>query len=88
MTMKKSDRTSKKRKYTTPGGVVKTAYSKKKNVKLKCSGCGKELSGIPTSLRGKSKSEKVPNRPYAGIYCSNCMRSKIKEDIRSKEVLK
>lgn len=84
MTVTKSDRTSKKRAYTTPGGKRSIEYHKRKNVKLHCNVCGKVLMGIPTSLKGKSKSEKVPNRPYAGVYCSACSRKKIKNNVMEK----
>ena len=80
----KSDRTSKKRKYTSPGGNRRIEYHKRKHIKLSCSNCGKELHGIPTNLSKKSKSEKVPNRPYAGIYCSSCSRKIIKKKILDK----
>ena len=83
MTVKKSDRTSKKRRYTTPGGHKRIEYHKRKQIKLSCSNCGKELLGIPTSMK-KSKSERVPNRPYAGVYCSSCSRIVIKKNIHEK----
>ena len=84
MSVKKSDRTSKKRRYTSPGGSRRLAYHKKKTVKLYCRACGKELLGVPTNMRGKSKSERVPNRPYAGVYCSSCTRKVIKEGVMNK----
>ena len=81
MSVKKSDRTSMKRKYSAPGGETRIDYHKRKHIKLRCSGCGKELHGIPTKIKGKAKTEKVPNRPYAGTFCSSCMRKKIKDKI-------
>ena len=84
MSVKRSDRTSKKRKYTSPGGHQRIEYHKRKHVKLKCNNCSKELLGIPTSLKKKSKSETVPNRPYAGVYCSSCSRKIIREKVRKK----
>ena len=70
----RSKRTSKKRKYRTPGGDTRIEYHKRKNIKLKCSKCGKELLGIPTRLAKYSKTQRVPNRPYAGVLCSSCSR--------------
>lgn len=83
MTVKKMDRTSKKRRYTTPGGRKKIEYHKRKQLKLRCSDCGKELLGVSTSKK-KSKSERIPNRPYAGNLCSSCSRKKIKSNVLKK----
>ena len=69
---------------TTPGGKRKIEYHKRKYMKLKCSTCGKELLGIPTSIKKKSKTERVPNRPYAGNYCSACSRKVVKTKIMKK----
>ena len=79
--VRRSLRTSKQRRYTTPGGKHKIEYHKRKHSKLRCSMCGKELHGVPTIVKGRSKSEKVPNRPYAGVYCSSCMRKVVKEKV-------
>ncbi len=79
--VKRNLRTSKQRRYRTPGGDVRIEYHKRKHVKLRCAMCGRELHGVPTMLKGKSKSEKVPNRPYAGIYCSSCMRKVIRDKV-------
>ncbi len=80
----KSDRTSKKRRYTSPGGHKRIAYHNKKHVKLRCNDCGKELLGIPTSFKGRSKSERIPNRPYAGVLCSSCSRKVIRSKVLDK----
>jgi len=73
--------TSKMKKYTSPGGEKRISYHKKKHMKLKCAGCGKELLGVSTDLKKVSKSQRVPNRPYAGIYCGSCTRKNIKTNI-------
>jgi large subunit ribosomal protein L34e len=82
--VKRSYRTSKKRKYTSPGGSKRIEYHKRKHVKLKCSSCGKELLGVPTSMKKKSRTMKVPNRPFAGILCSSCSRKRMKEEVIKK----
>ena len=82
--MKRSDRTKKKRRYTSPGGHKRIAYHTRKHIKLSCSKCGKELLGIPTVIKGKSKSERVPNRPYAGVLCSSCSRKVIRNRVLDK----
>lgn len=78
---KRSDRTSKKRKYTTPGGLKKVEYHKRKHSKHYCGRCSVELSGVPTQIKGLSKSKKAPNRPYGGVYCSNCSRIVIRKKV-------
>lgn len=70
---KKSETVQKKKHYTTPGGVSKIAYHNKKYAKQHCASCGAKLKGIPTS-KSVAKSARVPNRPYAGVYCSSCTR--------------
>lgn len=65
----------------TPGGRNKISYEKRKPQVAKCADCGKGLIGIPR-LRPKkmqklAKTEKRPERPYGGYYCSACARRKI-----------
>jgi len=47
--------------------------------------CGKVLHGVasarPYKMAKLSKTEKRPERPYAGMLCSSCMRLKIKSSI-------
>ena len=80
----KSDRTSKKRRYKTPGGEVRIEYHKRKYSKITCGECGKRLHGVPTNVKGKSKSEKAPNRVNGGVLCSKCSRNLIKKQVREK----
>jgi large subunit ribosomal protein L34e len=87
MAKNRSERTRKKRTYVAPGGETRTEYHNRKHTKILCGNCGIELSGVPMSMKKKSKSQKVPNRPYAGNYCSSCSRNLIKEKI-FKEVKK
>ncbi|MFH1972868.1 MAG: 50S ribosomal protein L34e [archaeon] len=65
---------------------VTTQYRKRKPSKAKCSGCGKELKGVPRErpfkMQNMAKTKKRPERPYGGNLCSKCMREKIKEGIR------
>ncbi len=81
MAKTRSERTSKKRTYKAPSGETRTEYHNRKKSKILCAKCGTMLCGVPTSLKGKSKSAKVPNRPNAGNYCSKCSREFIKEKI-------
>ena len=70
----------------TPSGT-KLVYGKRKPNKAICAGCGSILQGVlnerPYKMRTVAKSKKRPERPYGGNLCSNCMREKIRENIRN-----
>jgi len=62
----------------TPGGNLKTYYSRtQRPSKRKCENCGAELHGTmrlkPSRVKNLSKSQKKANRPYSNL-CSKCMR--------------
>ena len=69
-------RSKKRRSIRTPGGKSVIHYKKKKVSKHHCGRCGNALSGVPNAIPsaiGKmSKSERIPERPYAGVLCSDC----------------
>ena len=69
---------------TTKGS--KLVYAKRKPSKAHCANCGALLHGVasasPYKMAKLSKTEKRPDRPYAGMLCSKCMRLKIKESIK------
>jgi len=73
----KRTRSVKKVKIRTPGGITTTHYRSGRAAKVRCGLCEKALpavaSGTPTQLKGMSASSKVPNRPYAGVLCSDCV---------------
>ena len=64
---------------------TKLVYAKRKHSKAHCANCGAVLHGVATGPKYKmaklSKTEKRPERPYAGMLCSRCQRLKIKESI-------
>ena len=68
-----------------PSGT-KLVYAKRKPKKPHCANCGAILKGVATArpylLAKMSKTEKRPERPYAGMLCSRCMRIKIKDSIQ------
>ena len=68
---------------TTKGS--KLTYAKRKPSKAHCAKCGQELHGVasqrPYLMAKLSKTEKRPDRPYAGQLCSKCMRLKIKSTL-------
>lgn len=59
---------------------------RKKPKKAHCGRCGKVLSGveskIPSKIRKLAKTKKVPERPYAGILCANCLEELLRYKVR------
>jgi large subunit ribosomal protein L34e len=70
----------------TPGAKTVVHRRKRKPKKAHCAGCGKVLPGVanerPHKMKTMPKTKKRPERPYAGMLCSRCMRAKIKENIK------
>jgi large subunit ribosomal protein L34e len=64
-----------------PGGRVVTHYKKKKPKKAHCAKCGLDLKGVPrerpNKMKGLSKTEKRPQRPFGGVLCSACTRKEL-----------
>jgi large subunit ribosomal protein L34e len=73
---KHKSRSNKRVKVKLPGGKTVTHYKEKKPSKHICGRCGKTLTGVPSKsvneLANMSKTEKVPERPYAGVLCTQC----------------
>ena len=74
----KRSRTLRRVYVTTPGGINKILYKKRKPKKAHCANCGKELHGmvrnIPSVIRNISKSSKHPKRMFGGNLCANCTK--------------
>ena len=72
-----------KKQVKTPGGRISLRYEAKKPQKPHCASCGKVLQavahGTPVRVRKLSKTQRRPQRPYAGVFCSSCSRKKIME---------
>ncbi|MBT4540335.1 50S ribosomal protein L34e [Candidatus Woesearchaeota archaeon] len=72
----------------TPGGKTTTHYRKRKPSSAKCGSCGAVLKGVPRELPSKMKNlpktAKRPQRPFGGVLCTKCMRSKFKTVARAK----
>lgn len=62
-------------------------YAKRRPSKPHCANCGKVLHGVashsPYKVRKLSKTQKRPERPYAGVLCSGCMRVELRKKILS-----
>ncbi|MFQ5474547.1 MAG: 50S ribosomal protein L34e [Candidatus Nanoarchaeia archaeon] len=70
-----------------PGGRTVMHHVKRKPSKARCGNCGRELKAIPrklpASLKNTPKTQKRPERPFGGVLCSACMRTKLVEKARS-----
>jgi len=70
-------RSKKKVHKRTPGGHTVLRHKGKKHGVKTCARCSKHLSGVPSDassvIRNLSKSQKAPNRPYAGVLCQECV---------------
>ena len=83
--VRRHERRMKRISRRVPGGNVRLRFKKKKVNKARCSICGKTLHGVITGrkieLSKLSKTEKRPNRPFAGVLCSSCMRERLKDKL-------
>ena len=84
---KQKSRTFRRAQKRTPGGRTVKTYTLRKPRKLRCSGCGNELMGIPrlrpSRLSSTPRTKKRPERPYGGVLCSRCSRNKFIEVARA-----
>ena len=76
-----------RRIYTkTPGGKTVVHYKRRKPSKAKCGKCGSLLKGVvrerPYKMMKMCKTKKRPERPYAGVLCSRCLRKLMIEKAR------
>lgn len=71
----------------TSGGLTKISYRRRKPKKAHCATCGIVLKGVPREvpyrIKKLSKTQRRPERPYAGNLCSRCTRILIKRKARS-----
>jgi large subunit ribosomal protein L34e len=85
---RKKSRSFKRKKVRTPGGELKTVYTRKRPAKAQCANCGKYLAGVPrvkqTAMKKIPKSSRRPERPYGGQLCSICSRKEIIKKTRAK----
>ncbi len=77
MGTQKFSRTYRRIKRKTPGGRILIAYERPKKRTATCSGCGISMKGI-IHAKNAAASKRNPSRPYAGVFCTKCMRSTIK----------
>ncbi len=79
-------RSKKRDQVRVPGGKTVTHYKRKKPGENHSGRCGNALPGvpnyIPSEMKDLSKSEKTPERPYAGVLCSGCTEKLFKYKTR------
>ncbi len=72
-------------KKTTPGGKRVAHFRRKGVAKAHCADCGAVLPGVPTGKDAQiaklAKTEKRPERSFAGNLCSKCARKKIRKSL-------
>lgn len=82
----KRSRTYARVKVRLPGGKTVQRYNLRNPSVAKCGSCGAGLHGIPrgrpSDFAKLAKTQKRPERPYGGVLCSSCARSKIKSMVR------
>ena len=80
-------RSYKRKKIRTPGGRLKTVYTRKKPGKAQCGECGRPLAGVPRAkekeLKKLPKSSRRPERPFGGVLCSICFRKEMTKRARA-----
>ncbi len=73
-------------KVKTPGSKVVMHYRKRNPQIAHCTGCGKQLSGVPRArpykMQNMPKTKKRPERPFGGVLCPGCARELIKKEAR------
>ncbi len=84
---RKKSTTFRKLKTRVPSGRLVTHYHRRKPGKAQCSACGDYLKGVPrgisNTIKNTPKTQKRPERPYGGLFCSKCTRKLIKSKVRS-----
>lgn len=65
-------RKAKARKRKSPAGRKVLKYKKDKPKKRKCGVCHALLHGVPSEQRKLSKTQKRPERIFAGVLCAKC----------------
>lgn len=70
----------------TPGGRTTIHYRERKPQRAKCASCKKVLAGVPRErpaiFANLPKTAKRPERPYGGVLCSACMRTRLQQQTR------
>ncbi len=69
------------------GKKVRIHYRPRKPSPATCSGCGHVLAGVPRAtasvMQKIPRSQRSPNRPYAGVLCMNCLKEKLLNEVRA-----
>jgi len=77
----------KKVKTRTPPGKIKFHYRRERVQIAKCANCKSQMRGIrrliPSEFKKLAKSDRRPERPYGGYFCSSCSKEIFRERVRS-----
>lgn len=70
-----------------PGGRAGIHFKRKIPAKTSCSVCGNPLAGIPrllpSEVRKFNRSKRRVSRIYGGQLCPNCLKTALKQAVRS-----
>lgn len=84
---RRKSRTFRRKQVRVSSGKTITHYYRRKPAKAQCAGCGDYLKGtakdFPNKIRSMARTKKRPSRPFGGVLCSSCMRSKIVNKYRN-----
>lgn len=84
--MKRSDYRKKSTSRKTPAGRTAWLSKKKKPKVATCALCDTRLFGVPRSSRSAvrklAKTERRPERMFAGVLCGNCVQHLLKTKAR------
>jgi large subunit ribosomal protein L34e len=84
---KKRSRTFRRVFVKTPGGRTIIHYKKRKPQKPHCAACKNVLPGVVRAraavVKQHAKTERRPERPFAGMLCSRCMRQEFVRKARN-----
>ena len=70
----KKSRSLARKKYTSPSGIRRVRYERKRSDPAVCGMCGAHLLGVPRDAVLLGKTQRRPERPYGGVFCSPCTR--------------
>ncbi|MHA2181994.1 MAG: 50S ribosomal protein L34e [Promethearchaeota archaeon] len=74
-----------RKKVRTPGNKSVTHYWRKKPKRAHCAICKKPLQSVPrlrpSKMRKTDKTARRADRLESGRYCSNCLKTLIKESV-------
>ncbi len=79
----KKSRSLARKKYTSPSGDHRVRYDRRRSDPAACGMCGARLLGVPRDAVLLGKTQRRPERPYGGVFCSPCTREVLQKKAAS-----